>query len=427
MKIEKITSDLLNESYYSIEHESGLRIFVYPKEGYSSTYAIFGTRYGSIDTKFRKKGEKEFTVVPEGIAHFLEHKLFESEELDAFQRYAETGADANAYTSFDRTCYLFSCAGDYKKSLEILLDFVQNPYFTAQTVKKEQGIIGQEIKMTQDEPSWEVVFNLLRALYHNHPVRIDIAGTVESIAHITPELLYSCYHTFYNLNNMVLCVAGKITVNEVVDMVKTQIKSSEPITVERSFEKEPKEVKSNYAEQILPVAMPLFALGFKENIQEPVQSLKKNLTVRLFSELLAGKTSDLYNRMIDKGIINKNFDTEYFNGFGYASLVFSGESNSPFEVRDEIINEIKKMRETGVDSAAFERIRRKLYGNMVMSYNDIDEIANEMVDSYFYGVGHFESFDILSGITSSDIEDYLKNDLDETNFALSVIKGENDK
>lgn len=425
MKIEKISSELLGESYYSIKHESGLQIFVYPKEGYASTYAIFGTRYGSIDTKFKRSDENDFTVVPEGIAHFLEHKLFESEELDAFQRYAETGADANAYTSFDRTCYLFSCSGDYKKSLEILLDFVQNPYFTEQTVKKEQGIIGQEIKMMQDEPSWQVVFNLLRAAYHNHPVRIDIAGTVESIAQITPELLYSCYNTFYNLNNMVLCVAGKITVDEVTEIAERLLKKESPISIERSHENEPKDVKTDYIEQTLPVAMPLFALGFKENIKEPEQSARKVLTIRILLELLAGKTSDLYNKMLDDGIINKSFDTEYFNGFGYATVIFSGESNSPLEVKKQIIDEIKKYKANGIDEKAFERIRRKLYGSMIMSYNDVDEIANEMVDSYFSGIGYFDSFKILSEITASEIFDCLSSCLDENNVALSIIKGEN--
>ena len=176
MKVVK--SALLDESYYEYDHPSGLKILVYPKEGYQSAYAIFGTRYGSIDTRFRLKGEREWTVVPEGIAHFLEHKLFESQDEDAFARYARTGANANAFTSFDRTCYLFSCTENFGASLEILLDFVQSPYFTQETVDKEQGIIGQEIRMYDDEPSWRVMFNLLTALYHTHPVRIDIAGTV---------------------------------------------------------------------------------------------------------------------------------------------------------------------------------------------------------------------------------------------------------
>ena len=213
-EIRERSNALLGDSFFEIKHDTGLRIFVYPKKGYSTTYAVFGTNYGSIDTFIKTVGN-DATPIPEGTAHFLEHKLFESEELDAFERFAKTGANANAYTSFDKTCYLFSCSSNFSKNLEILLDFVQHPYFTQQTVEKEQGIIGQEIRMYQDEPSWQVLFNLLKLMYHKHPVKIDIAGTVESIAEITADTLYGCYNNFYNLNNMVLAVVGNTTVDEV--------------------------------------------------------------------------------------------------------------------------------------------------------------------------------------------------------------------
>ncbi|MFR1803348.1 MAG: EF-P 5-aminopentanol modification-associated protein YfmH, partial [Faecalispora jeddahensis] len=263
MRMEKITNERVQDSYYSVKHPSGLRIFVYPKEGSNSTYAIFGTRYGSVDTSFRRSDEQEVSTVPEGIAHFLEHKLFESEDGDAFARYAKTGASANAYTSFDMTCYLFSCTENVYESLEILLDFVQSPYFTEQTVQKEQGIIGQEIRMYDDDPQWRVMFNLLKALYHHHPVKIDIAGTVESIAEITPEYLYRCYHTFYNLNNMALCVAGNIDPERVLELCDKMLKPSEPTQVERIFEEEPAGVVQDRVEQKLSVTIPLFQLGFK--------------------------------------------------------------------------------------------------------------------------------------------------------------------
>ncbi|MBO5797439.1 MAG: insulinase family protein, partial [Clostridia bacterium] len=198
------------EEVTRIDHASGLTIYVWPKPGYQSHYAVFGTHYGSIDTVFDIGGRR--TEVPAGIAHYLEHKLFENEDCDAFARYAKTGANANAFTTFDRTAYLFSGSGDITPSLEILLDFVQKPYFTEETVEKERGIIGQEIRMYDDTPGWQVFFNLLRTMYQVHPVRTDIAGTVESIAKITPELLYGCYNSFYNLHNMVLSVAGNVTV-----------------------------------------------------------------------------------------------------------------------------------------------------------------------------------------------------------------------
>ena len=185
--MEYIKNDILGEGYYSIDHKSGLKIFVYPKKDYAQTYAVFGTKYGSIDTRFKRSDKDEFIEIPEGTAHFLEHKLFESEELDAFQRYAKTGASANAYTSFDRTCYLFTCTGHFKENFEILLDFVKHPYFTEETVQKEQGIIGQEIDMYKDLPDWVCLFNMLSGMYHNHPVKIDIAGTKQSISQITAK------------------------------------------------------------------------------------------------------------------------------------------------------------------------------------------------------------------------------------------------
>ncbi|MBQ1967206.1 MAG: insulinase family protein, partial [Clostridia bacterium] len=225
MKEKLIKNDLLKEEYYEIDHESGLKIFVMEKPDYNGAYALFGTKYGSVDTCFKIKGAESYTTVPEGIAHFLEHKLFESEELDAFERFAETGANANAYTSFDRTCYLFQCSGEFEKNLEILLDFVKAPYFTEETVQKEQGIIGQEIRMYQDSPDWQVLFNLLRGLYSKNPVRIDIAGTIESIAEINADLLYSCYKTFYNNSNMCLAVAGNVKTEEVINIADKVLKT----------------------------------------------------------------------------------------------------------------------------------------------------------------------------------------------------------
>ncbi|WP_312640611.1 EF-P 5-aminopentanol modification-associated protein YfmH, partial [Hydrogenoanaerobacterium sp.] len=212
-----ISSERLGENYVKIKHSSGLTMLLCPKPQFSSAYALFGAEIGSIDTTFKTSKDNDFVTVPAGIAHYLEHKLFESEDGDAFERYAKTGASANAYTSFDKTAYLFSCADNFKESIEILLDFVTHPYFTEETVRKEQGIIGQEIKMYDDNPDWRVLFNLLGALYVNNPVRVDIAGTVESIAEIDADLLYRCYNTFYNLNNMVLVVAGNFEIDTVLE------------------------------------------------------------------------------------------------------------------------------------------------------------------------------------------------------------------
>lgn len=422
--IREVKSERLGESYFEIDHPSGLKILVYPKKNYAATYAVFGTRYGSIDTEFRLNGEEKFTCVPEGIAHFLEHKLFESEDLDAFERYAKTGASANAYTSFDKTCYLFSCTGKFQESLEILLDFVTHPYFTEKTVQKEQGIIGQEIQMCRDEAGWEALFSLLRAMYKTHPVRIDIAGTVESIAEITPELLYKCYETFYNFSNMVLCVAGNVTPDEVLSVADRLLKPQKPIRIERKFHREPREVAESYTEETLSVAFPIFSLGFKEAVETPERSLREILISDIILEAVAGKTSAFYSELLEAGLINTSFESEYFCGYGYAAWIFTGESPDGREVQKRITARIRALQETGISEADFERIRKKLYGRSIMQFNDIDGIANAMVSAYFCKEGLFDETEILQSLTLDEVNARLRTALQTDCASLSVIKPE---
>lgn len=420
-KIREIKNELLNDSYFEIDHKSGFKIFVYPKENYSSAYAVFGTKYGSIDTCFRVEGNEEFTTVPEGIAHFLEHKLFESEELDAFARYAKTGASANAYTSFDKTCYLFQCSGNFEKSLEILLDFVSNPYFTEQTVQKEQGIIGQEIKMYQDEPGWESLFALLRAMYHNHPVRIDIAGTVESISHITADLLYECYETFYNPANMALAVVGNVTVEQVLEIADRMLKPKESRKIERKFQIEPETVVEDTIVRNLAVSMPIFAIGYKEKITTPNRTLKETLESNILLDIIGGKTSPLYEEMLTSGLINTTFDIEYFEGFGYSAHIFNGESTEPEKVRERINKEIEKLKKQGIDKETFDRIKKKHYGGFIMNFNDIDSLANALIGGYFNGDGLYDQLEVLESITLDDINNRL-NAINIENSSMSIIK-----
>ena len=422
--IREVKSERLKESYFEIDHPSGLKILVYPKKNYAATYAVFGTRYGSIDTEFRLNGEEKFTCVPEGIAHFLEHKLFESEDLDAFERYAKTGASANAYTSFDKTCYLFSCTGKFQESLEILLDFVTHPYFTEKTVQKEQGIIGQEIQMCRDEAGWEALFSLLRAMYKTHPVRIDIAGTVESIAEITPELLYKCYETFYNFSNMVLCVAGNVTPDEVLSVADRLLKPQKPIQIERKFHREPREVAESYTEETLSVAFPIFSLGFKEAVETPERSLREILISDIILEAVAGKTSAFYSELLEAGFINTSFESEYFCGYGYAAWIFTGESPDGREVQKRITARIRALQESGISKADFERIRKKLYGRSIMQFNDIDGIANAMVSAYFCKEGLFDETEILQSLTLDEVNVRLRTALQTDCASLSVIKPE---
>ncbi|MBQ7118189.1 MAG: insulinase family protein [Clostridia bacterium] len=422
MNCKTIRNELLNEEYCEIDHSSGLKIFIMEKPDYSGAYAIFGTKYGSVDTCFKLESEKEYTTVPEGIAHFLEHKLFESEELDAFTRFAETGANANAYTSFDRTCYLFQCSQEFEKNLEILLDFVKAPYFTEETVQKEQGIIGQEIRMYQDSPDWQVLFNLLRGMYSNNPVRIDIAGTIDSIAQINADLLYSCYNTFYNLSNMALAVVGNVKKETVLEIVDRVIKPEAPVKFEQIIPEEPKEAAQKYIEEKMGVDMPKFALGFKNSLDTAVPSAKKTLTVNIALDIIAGKVSPLYSELMEKGLINPAFGKEYFAGRGFAAPIFTGESTNPTEVKNAIVRKIEEIKKDGISDEDFDVSLKKMYGMAVLAFNDVDDMANNIIDAYFNGQTLFDTVELYRSITKQDVEKAINDSFDTENCCLSVIK-----
>ena len=418
MNIQEIKSKRTLDKYYRINHDSGLTIYLFPKKDYNSKYAIFGTKYGSVNNAF-SLDNGEVTFVPDGIAHYLEHKLFESEDGDAFSRYAKTGANANAYTSFDKTCYLFSCTENFDESFEILLDFVQSPYFTEETVAKEQGIIGQEIRMYDDSPEWCVMFNMLENMYHNHPVKIDIAGTVESIAKITPDYLYQCYNTFYNLNNMVLCVAGDLTVEDILKKADKMLKPCEKHTIENYFEDEPYQVVNNYVEQSFPVSVPLFNLGFKDETHKITQ--KEFAEIEIILSILSSPASELYKRLDDAKLINQSFDNELFAGPGYNSVIFSGESRSPKETAEMIKQYIIELKEKGISEDAFETAKKEVYGDSVISLNSVDNICNTLADFHFNDIDIFGIIDDITECTLEDVNNRLKKMLDVNNCTLSVV------
>lgn len=409
------------ETVTRVDHPSGLTVYVWPKEGYRSHYAVFGTYYGSIDAAFTLGGKD--VEVPAGIAHYLEHKLFENEDCDAFQRYAATGADANAFTSFERTAYLFSGTGDITPSLEILLDFVQAPYFTPETVEKERGIIGQEIRMYDDAPGWRVFFNLLRSMYQTHPVRTDIAGTVESIAQITPELLYGCYDAFYNLHNMVLAVAGNVTVEQVLAVADRLLKPAPPWSLTRPDPHEPLDVGTARVEERMTVAAPLFYFGFKHPMtgMEPL-SVKEAVAGSALLEILAGHSSPLYTRLMQEGLINRSFGMELFDGPGYAAFLFGGESRDPDAVAAAIGEEADRLRREGIDPLAFEAVRNALYGAAVMSLNDVEDCGDQLMNGHFRKLTPFEELEATAALTLKDVTNLLTRSLDRNRTVLSIIR-----
>lgn len=422
----RIKSDRVGEECLRTVHPTGLTIYVWKKPGYTSSYAVFATQYGSIDTAFQRAGDQAPTVVPEGIAHYLEHKLFENEDCDAFAQYAKTGASANAYTSFDRTAYLFSCTDRLSENLEILLGFVQSPYFTEETVRKEQGIIGQEIRMCEDSPDRRVLFNLLRGLYKNHPVRVDIAGTVESIAQITPELLYGCYETFYNLHNMVLAVAGDVEPDQVLRVADKMLKPAPDWNLRRAPVEEPLKAVTARTEVAMPVAAPLFYLGYKVPMDSEkglrCSTAEELVSAAVLAELLGGRASSLYARLMEAGLINPSFDVDYFDGPGYAAWIMGGESKDPEAVCRELKAEIARLAREKIPEEDFLAARNAVYGRLIAQLNSVENCGDLMASGHFYGRNPFELIDAAAGLDIQSVYVRLERDFREEASCLSIVR-----
>ena len=422
MEKKIIKNDRTGEQYTYVKHPTGLDIFIWKMENYSTTHALFGTKYGSINTKFKTKDEPDFITVPNGIAHYLEHKLFENEDCDVFKLYAKTGASANAYTSFDKTAYLFSCTDNVYESLEILLSFVQNPYFTEETVQKEQGIIGQEIRMYDDNAGWRVFFNMLGGLYHNHPVKIDIAGTIESIAEINADLLYKCYYTFYNLNNMVLSIAGNVDEDRVLELCDKLLKQGGNPELETAFEDEPETVYKHEVVQKLEIAMPMFHVGFKGKPEKGLDAVRAEIETNFVLSLLADESSDFYKKLYDDGIINSSFSSEVFMGDGYFCSIFAGESRNPRLVRDKIIEEINRCKKEGLDEERFNIIKKSYYGALIRDLNDAEAIATIMLNAGMEKLSAFDVIETVAAVKFEDVQKRLDKQFNTENVTLSIIE-----
>lgn len=425
-KKEIIENTKIGEKHIRIKHPSGCTICLYPMEKYSSVYALFGTNYGSVDTTFKTDEDEDYITVPEGIAHYLEHKLFESDECDAFTEFAKTGANANAYTSFDRTVYLFSCSQNFEENLEILLKFVQSPYFTDENVEKEQGIIAQEIDMYQDDPSWRVFFNCLQAVYYNNPIRIDIAGSAESIAKINKELLYRCYNTFYNLNNMVLSVAGSFDVDKALEICGKYLKPSKNHKLEKKIPDEPYEVREKSVTIKLPCAQPIFNIMYKFPQMTSEEAEKAYFTYKILLEACLGCTSSFYTEMYEQGLINEAFNVGVFYCRGAFTCVIDGESKEPFILKEKINSELKRLRTELPNKEEFDNIRKRSYGDLLYCFESVSSNATSMLNAEMMGVNIFNCIDIVSKLTFDDILEAL-NKLDIDNCSISVVEPSEEK
>lgn len=423
MKFNKIENKSIGETLYFGTHESGLGIFVVPKKDFSKKYAIIGAKIGSIDNTFIPNGEKDLITVPDGIAHFLEHKMFEmSDGSDAFAKFSKYGANANAFTSFTNTCYLFSCTDNFYESFEHLLNYVKSPYFTDANVEKEKGIIGQEIRMYDDDGEWRVMFNLLSALYKDFPVRIDIAGTIESISHIQPDVLYKCYNTFYDPSNMVLCVAGDVDEEKVLKI--TDKIMGDKITGSKAKSVYPSEQESVFKkkiEQKLSVSAPLFDIGFKDTDKMSGNDILKNeIAVKIILSSVASKSSDLYERLYNDGLINDEFSYDYMYEEEYACAIIGGESKEPETVYNEVIKYFKK--KGRIDADEFDRAKKSIWGAYLRTFNDVEGICSSMVRNVLKGVNWFDFSSIFDSVTLSFVnEKYTKLFCDDEKQALSIV------
>ncbi len=425
MKKIEYTSALLREKYTYIEHASGLPIYVFPKE-MTGTYALFATKYGSMDTTFAIGNGKPITV-PDGIAHFLEHKLFEAPDgSDAFSRFSAIGADSNAYTDYNKTAYLCSGTENIEKALEELLTFVTEPHFTKESVARERGIIGEEIHEDEDSPWERAYLNLLTSLYYKNPVRVNVLGTTKTIQKITPELLYTCYDAFYRLENMALVVCGNITPEAVVagaDRVlpATKVQKEE---VRRIYPTEPASVRRTRVEKKMQVAKPIFNIGVKDNVlpKEPAERLRRDLCVTLLNEILFSQSGPFYATLFEQGLISHSFSHGYSSSERFAFNCISGESDNPEAVYDFLMDYLDGVKKTGLSTEDFERCRRVMYADEIRAYDSTDEIANRLLSFVFDGSELFDVPTVLASITKEELEELLHTIYQPQYFAMSVVR-----
>ena len=414
------------EVLYNKKHSSGLNIYIMPRKDYSSCYAIFGTKYGSVDSEFIVPGEDEVTKVPDGIAHYLEHKLFDQPDgTNVFDSFSRFGGNANAFTSFNMTAYLFSSTSNFVENLKVLMDYVQKPYFTAESVQKEQGIIGQEINMYDDNPGWRVFFNLLGCLYQNNPVKIDIAGTIDSISKINENLLYKCYNTFYNLSNMTLFVTGDFNPEEILKVIEGSILNNNPFNeeIKRIYPDEPKEVAAHKKEVRLSVAMPMFMIGFKDNNCGfgGEELLKKTIETEILLKMLFSKSSPLYEKLYNSELINPTFSSEYSPQIDYGYTAIEGESKDPQKVYDEVIAYIDQLRHDGLLEEDFERAKKIVWGKYIRSYNSIEDFAHQFLSDSFVGIDYFRYYDVYKTVTFEDVKNRFMEHFDKEYSAISIV------
>ena len=416
-----IKYDKIDETLYSYEHPTGVKVYMVSKPGFTKFSASFSTHFGSIDNTFVPIGETEMITVPDGVAHFLEHKVFEQEDGgNVFEMFGRLGASSNAYTSFNMTNYYFWATDNYEENLKTLIKFVQAPYFTDENVSKEQGIIGQEIGMYDDDPNWRCYFNMLQALYREHPVRLDIAGTVESISKITKDTLYRCYNTFYHPSNMYICVVGDFNPDRIAEVIDEALKPlNKEREIPRSYPEEPKGAVTHKVVQKLQVSSPIFSVGFKDS-NPSGKSAVRRAAVNVALQMLFGNSSvcanELYDEKITNGYINYEYTSEEPE---YAFVEIAGESENPEEAGKRILETAKKAEFTDEE---LEAARNELYGLSMLKFEDSESYMQSLSRYVTSGQDLYAMFDAYQSVTREDVEKVCGEIFTEENYCISIVK-----
>lgn len=420
--MEKLDFARVGESMYHEKLANGLNVFVFPKPEFQKGYAFFATNYGGMDMRFCLDGEWHST--PAGVAHYLEHKMFDTQEGNALQDLAANGASPNAFTSNAITGYYFESAEKFEENLRILLSFVSVPWFTKESVDKEQGIIGQEIGMIEDDPEWKVFMNLMAALYQNHPVRVSVAGSVESISHITAETLYDCHKAFYDPANMVLCVAGPVDPEHICEVAREILpKQAGPIAAKDYGERELPKAAQGYVEERMEVSAPIFQLGYKgDALVNGNARLRQRLVGELALEVLLGNSTPLYARLYREGLINKEFSYGYEDYPGCAFLSAGGESRDPEAVRMAVAEEAARIGREGVDKDLWERVKKGVYGNKVRGLNSFENLCVGQAQAFFAGTDFLCFADLFDAIIKEETEELIAAWIRPERSALSVVR-----
>ena len=422
--MDKLEYTALGQTVYHCVLPNGLNIYVDVRPEYGKQFAFFATRYGGMDLRFRGD-EGDWLDTPAGVAHFLEHKTFDTEDGNALQRMAANGVDPNAFTSSSVTGYYFDGVQGFEDNLRTLLSFVSVPWFTQKSVDKEQGIIAQEIRMCEDDPNDEAYYRLLEAMYVNHPVQNRVAGTVESISRITADTLYQCHRAFYRPGNMVLCTAGNIDPRRVADIAQEVLsKEQTSATPTDHGQPEPDRVKEKLARRTMAVSMPLMALGVKGTPAKKGEGLRQRLVAELTCDALFSPSAPLYNRLYEQGLLNSSFGSFYSSGPGYALLMAEGESRDPERVRDEVLREAARLGEEGIDQALWDRLKKAAYGTMVRHLNSMEDTCIELAEAHFNGEDYLSFPQAFQSIERADGEALLREWCTEERTALSIIEPE---